>query len=193
MTNKKNKLIKESYEDCWMYILLLTTLVILLGSLKSYTFTVFNIRLTYSLLLLPLVYFLINYILKKYDYKKAVAAVAISGVLFVAFMVVIAFAMGKHLPLSSLSGEFCGYVVSGFVNITMYVFLLNNTKTPLILVFLTYLFPLVVNYMFYTLIYLNSMILDNFWSGYLITIIIQSIICFPLAIIDINIKRKKGK
>jgi len=193
MTNKKNKNIKESYEDCWMYILLLTTLVILLESLKSYTFMILNIKLTYSLLLLPLVYFLVNCILKKYEYKKAVAAIAISGVLFVSFMAIISFAIGKHLPLSSLSGEFCGYVISQFVNLTLYIFILNNTKTPWVLVFLTYLFSLVVFYMFYTLINLNVMILDNFWTGYLFTIAIQFVICLPLSIIDINVKRKKGK
>lgn len=193
MTNTKTKRRKkeELYNDCWLYILLLTTLVILLGSLKSYTFKIFGVSLTYSLLLLPLVYFLANYITKKYDYKKTIAAIAISGVMSVCFVAIMSFALGKNLMLSSLSGEFCAYVVSQFINLTIYQFLLNNTDSPGILIFLTYLFSLIVYYMFYTLIYLNMIILDNFWEGYLLTIAIQFFVCIPIAIIDKLTKRGK--
>lgn len=174
-----------------MYILLLTTLVILLESLKSYTFKIFGVYLTYSLFLLPFIYFLANYITKKYDYKKTVAAIAISGVMSICFPTIMAFALGKSITLSNLSGEFCAYVISQFVNLTIYLFLQNNTKTPGILLFLTYLFSLIIYYMFYTLIYLNMIILDNFWEGYLITIFIQFFICIPITIIDKLIKRGK--
>lgn len=193
MTNTKTKRRKkeELYNDCWLYILLLTTLVILLGSLKSYTFKIFGVSLTYSLLLLPLVYFLANYITKKYDYKKTIAAIAISGVMSVCFVAIMSFALGKNLMLSSLSGEFCAYVVSQFINLTIYQFLLNNTDSPGILIFLTYLFSLIVYYMFYTLIYLNMIILDNFWEGYLLTLAIQFFVCIPIAIIDKLTKRGK--
>ena len=112
---KKKKKDEIIYNDCWMYILLLTTLVILIESLKSYNFKIFGVYLTYSVFLLPLVYFLANYITKKYDYKKTIAAISISGVISVCFPVVMAFAMGKTITLSSLSGEFCAYVTSQFV------------------------------------------------------------------------------
>lgn len=190
MTNIKNRKKEEPiYNDCWMYILLLTTLVILLESLKSYMFKIHGVYLSYSLLLLPLIYFLANYITKKYDYKKTVAAIAISGVMSICFVAIMSFAMGKQLMLSNLSGEFCAYVVSQFVNLTIYLFLLNNTKAPIILIYLNYLFSLIVYYMFYTLIYLNMIILDNFWEGYLITLLIQFFICIPIAIVDKKIKR----
>ena len=186
MTKKKNELI---YNDCWMYILLLTTLVILLESLKNYTFQIAGVNLTYALFFLPLVYFIVNYICKKYDYKKAIAAIAISGVIFVCFIAIMSFALGERLILSNISGEFCGYVCSQFVNLTIYTFLLNNTKSPFILVFLNYMFALIIYYMFYTLIYLNMIILDDFWTGYFITLGIQFIICLPLTVLDKRIKR----
>ena len=43
--NKKNEL----YDDSWIYILLLTTLAILLESLKSYTFKISGVNITYSI------------------------------------------------------------------------------------------------------------------------------------------------
>lgn len=189
MTKKKEKL----YDDCWMYILLLTTLAILLESLKTYTFKVAGVRLSFSLFLLPFTYFIVNYITKRYDYKKAISAIAISGVMFVCFSAVMSFAVGERLILSSVSGEFCGYVVSHFINLTIYMFLLNNTKSPFILVLLNYLFALIVYYMFYTLIYLNMIILDNFWKGYFITLIIQGLLCIPITIVDKKVKRGREK
>lgn len=189
----KSKRKEAIYEDCWMYILLLTTLVILLESLKSYMFRIGDVYLTYSVFLLPFVYLLANYITKKYDYKKTVAAIAISGVMSVCFVAVMSFALGKQLMLSSLSGQFCGYVISQFVNLMIYTFLLNNTRCPWILIFLTYLFSLIIYYMFYTLIYLNMIVLDNFWKGYFITLAIQSIVCIIITTIDKKIKRGREK
>ena len=184
---KKKK--EEYYNDCWLYILLLTTLTILLESLKKYMFHISGVRISFSIILLPLVYLIVNYISKKYDYKKAVAAIAISGVMSVAFTATVSFALGERLILTNVSGEFCGYIISQFVNLTIYNFLLNNTKSPILLVYLNYVFSLVVFYMFYTLIYLNMIILDDFWLKYTITLVIQSVICIPITIIDKRIKR----
>ena len=190
MTKKKKE---NYYEDCWLYILLLTTLAILLESLKRYTFQVSGVRISFSIILLPIVFLLVNFIVKKYDYKKGVAAIAISAVMAVAFNATVSFALGEILILTNLTGEFCGYIVSQLVNITVYTFLLNNTKSPILLVYLNYIFSLVVFYMFYTLIYLNLIVLDNFWIKYFITLVIQSVICIPITIIDKRIKRGYSK
>ena len=186
---KKKKKEKELYDDCWLYILLLSTLVILLDSIKKYTFTCLNVNLTYSLFLLPVEYFIVAYIAKKYDYKRAIAAIAVSAVIFTSFSFIMAYFIESNYILRSISGEFCSYVVSAFVNLTIYMFLLNNTKTPQILVLFNYIFSLVVYYMFYTLIYLNMIMFDSYWTGYFITLSIQIFICIGLSIIDMNTKR----
>lgn len=188
MTKSKTKRRKEVYSDSWMYILLLTTLVILIESLKSYTFTINQVSVTYSIFLLPIIYLITNYITKKYDYKKSIVAISISGVSLVLFVAIMNFALGKTMDFSSVSGQFCGYVVSQFVNLTIYKFLLNNTNSPFFLIFLNYLFSLIVFYMFYTLIHLNMIILDDFWTGYFMVLDIQTVICFILSIIDSKIK-----
>jgi len=187
ITMKKDK--EEIYNDSWMYILLLTTTVLLLESLKNFNFTVFGTKITYSIFLLPVTYLLTNYILKKYDYKKAVSGIAISATSLVVFVFIMSFAIRERFLISSISGEFCGYVASQFISLMIYNFLINNTKTPVILVYLNYIFSLIVFYMFYTIFYLNMVVLDTFWIGYFITLGIQLFICIPIAIIDKNIKR----
>ena len=184
---KKNKIRK--YDDSWMYILLLATLTILLYSLSTYMFTLGEIELSYSLFGLPLVFFIANYITKKYNYAKTVTAISVSGVSMVLFILIMNFALGRNTTLSSMSGHFCGYVVSHFINLMIYYFLVENTKAPTLLLFLTYIFSLIVFYMVYTLIYLNFIITDGYWKGYFISLIIQGVICLVLAFVDKKIKR----
>ena len=190
---KKNISIEEKYEEFWIYILLLTTLVIFLSSLKSYTFTLMGVELTYAVFFLPLIYFVANYITKMFDYKKTVAAIAISGVMSICFLAIISFAMGKNLILTKNSADFCGYVVSQFFNLTIYQLLLANKKTTLINLFIVNLLSLIIFYLFYTLINLKELTYSSYWLGYGLTIVIQGIICIPLTILDFNVKKKENK
>ena len=56
MTKKKQE---ELYDDSWLYILLLTTLSILLESLKTYKFQLMGVSISYAIILLPIVYLLV--------------------------------------------------------------------------------------------------------------------------------------
>ncbi len=185
----RKKQLETEYNDCWIYVLLLTTLIILIQSLKSYTFTLKGCMISYNIFLIPGLYYISNFICKKYDYKKSMAAIAISGVIFVGFMVTMEFALGRGLVLSKLIGDFFGYVVSQFVNLTIYVFILNNTRGPWMLIYLNYLFSIILYYMIYTLIYLNLVIVDGYWMKYFITIGIEVVTCLPISLIDRYTKR----
>lgn len=189
MTKQKKKNKDALYNDSWIYILLLSTLVILIDSLKTYTFMIEKTSITYAVFLIPFVYLITNYITKKFDYKKSLVAISVSGVAMVLFFVIVNFALGRNINLTNISGGFCGYVISQLINLTIYTFLLENTESPFILVFLNYLFSLIVFYMFYTLIYLNMLILDNFWTEYFMILGIQTLICLPLAYLDKKIRR----
>ena len=184
---KKEK--EELYNDSWMYILLLTTLVILAESLKTYKFVLLNSEITYSVLLLPLIFLISNFITKKYGHRRTVVAISISGVVMVLYVALMSFAIGKVFMISDVSGGFCGYVISQLVNLTIYAFLLNNTKSPGLLVYANYMFSLIVFYMFYTLILLDKINLNNFWNGYFVTLLIQAIICIIITVVDKKIKR----
>ena len=190
---KKNISLEEKYEEFWIYILLLTTLVIFLSSLKSYTFKLMGVDWTYAVFFLPLIYFIANYITKMFDYKKTVAAIAISGVMSICFLAIISFAMGKNLILTKHSADFCGYVVSQFFNLTLYQFLVSNKKNTLINLFIINLLALIIFYFFYSLINIKDISYGTYWLGYGLTIVIQGIICIPLTILDFKIKKKENK
>ena len=117
---KRKKINKEEiYEDGWMYVLLLSTLVILISSLGNYKFNIGTTNLTYAIFLLPLVYFLANYITKKYGYRKTIVAISASSVSLVVFNVIMCLIVGKNINLVSISSEFSGYLISQLVNLSI--------------------------------------------------------------------------
>lgn len=177
------------YNDSWLYAILLATIIILMESLSSYEFSLKGTYLSYGIFLLPITFFVTNYVAKRYDYKKCVSGIAIAASLFVCFMGIISFALGKRLSITEFGGEFLAFIISQLVNLTIYLFLLNNTKSPIILIFFNYLFALIVYYMVYTLIYLDNTIYEGYWNSYFLTIGIQALLCIPLSIIDKFIKK----
>lgn len=188
-TKEQKEVLEVEQDGWWVYVLLLSTIVILAHSLKDYTFYVENLSLTYAIFILPVVYFVTNYITKKYGYAKSVIGIAMSGLLLVLFALVMSFVIGRNFSFYDISGEFCGYVVSQFVNLTIYQFLLVNTTGSFILTFLTYMFAFVVYYLFYTLLYMNLLVFDNYWVSYFSTLILQGILCLLLAFFDVHIKK----
>lgn len=184
---------KTVNSDSWIFMLLLTTLLILIKSVNIFSFRLLDFKLSYSLFLLPISYFLVDYIAKKYDYKKAIAAISIASVIFVCFTVIMSYLVSNKVILNTVVGEFFSFVVSQFVNLTIYMFLLNNTKSPFILVLFNYIFCIMIYYLIYTLIYFNVLSFDNYWTNFFMTIGIQTGICILLTIVDKRIERGQKK
>lgn len=176
------------YNDSWMYILLLSTIVILGESLKTYTFSLLGVNLTYVIFLLPFIFMVTNYITKKYGFKRTLTAIIISSISLIAFVLLMNFAIGKTFTISSISGGFAGYLVSQTINTMIYKFLLVNTNSPYLLVLLNYVFGYIVFYMLYAIVRMDLVIADTFWIGYFITLFIQTLMSMGLATIDKKIK-----
>ena len=185
----EEQVLEVEREGWWVYVLLLSTIVILAQSLKDYTFSFDNVTLTYSIFIIPIIYFVTNFITKKYGYSKSIIGISISGVALVVFSFLMSFVIGQDFNFYDICGGFCGYVISQFVNLTIYQYILLNTTGSFILIYLTYLFAFVVNYLFYTLIYMNLLVFDNYWVSYFATLILQGVMCFLLVFFDVNMKR----
>lgn len=183
---EKNKMVVQ---DSWLYTLLLSTLVILTESLKTYTFHINGVDLTYSLFLLPLIYLLTNYITKKFNYAKAVSAICLSAVTMTSFVIVMSIGVGITIRFNTLYAELGAYVASQIVNLFIYYFLLQNTTQPVILIILNYIFALVVYYMLYTVLDIKAVITDSYWVGYFTTLAIQAVECTIIGFVDKKIKR----
>ena len=179
---------KKLYDDSWMYILLLTTLIILTESIKGYSFNLLGYGISFSILLIPLIFIISNFITKKYKYKKTISAICISTLCLIGFLFIMCFAIGKEFLITDIIGDIGAYLAAQLINLILCNFLIYNTKPNIVLIFSTYLLSIIIFYMTYTLIYLNTMSLDNYWQIYLIAMGIDGLICIPLSIVDKLIK-----
>lgn len=179
---------KRLYDDSWMYILLLTTLIILTESIKGYTFRLFECDISFSIILIPLIFIISNFITKKYNHKKTIFAISISTLCLIGYLFIMCFAIGKEFIITDIIGDIGAYLAAQCINLILCSFLIYNTKPNVFLIFSTYLLALIIFYMTYTLIYLNTMSLDNYWQIYLIAMGIDGLICIPLSIVDQMIK-----
>lgn len=189
----KNKMTKKNLKiernDSWVYIILLSTLSIFIYSIKKYTFTIINFELNYSIIFIPLIFFLVNYILKKYNPQQALSAIIISVLVQLFFMIAIPFALNKQINHYVIFSNTASLILSEIVDLMIYDFLENNTEKPYILVLLTYLFSIVLYYLIYTLVSLNIAVADDYWIRYFTTITISFVISIPITYIDLMIKR----
>ena len=179
--NLTEEQLKDLYNDSWIYIMLLSTLVILTESLKTYTFYI-GTNISYSVLLLPLIYLLANNITKKYGFMRTIVAIAVSTLAMVLYISVMYFAIGSPFNIGMISGQVLGYAISQLVNVFIYSFILNNTKSPWILILTNYVFSLIVFYLVYTVVQANVVISYNFWTGYFVTLAIQLVECIIITV-----------
>lgn len=186
--NLTEEQLKDLYNDSWIYIMLLSTLVILTESLKTYTFYI-GTNISYSVLLLPLIFLLANNITKKYGFMRTIVAIAVSTLAMVLYISVMYFAIGSPFNIGMISGQVLGYAISQLVNVFIYSFILNNTKSPWILILTNYVFSLIVFYLVYTVVQANVVISFHFWTGYFTTLAIQLVECIIITAIDEKIKR----
>lgn len=182
------KVINRKYNDSWIYIFLLSSLVILIESAKGYTLNIFNQNITSVIFLIPFVFAVTNYITKIYGFKKGINAIIISTLSLIAYILLMNFAIGKEFILNNLIGGLLGYIISQLVNILIYKFLLLNTDSPYLLILLNYIFAYIVFYMVYTLVKLNTIVAGEFWLPYFIVLFIQTIMSIVITIIDKRIK-----
>lgn len=178
------KFITKYYSESWIYIMFLTTLTIFMTSLDTYTFTIFNTTLSYGLILLPLTFYLVMYITRKYRFLEGVLSIIISSVLLLAFSYIMSVVAGIDYNFQEVSVLLFSYMFSQLINIFLYYFLVNNTKVPFLLILLNLFFSLVVYQFVYVIISLDLVITTNYWITYFITIIIQLVISIFIALIE---------
>lgn len=186
--NLTEEQLKDLYNDSWIYIMLLSTLVILTESLKTYTFYI-GTNISYSVLLLPLIYLLANNITKKYGFTRTIIAITVSTLAMILYISVMYFAIGSPFNIGMISGQVLGYAISQLVNLFIYSFIINNTKAPWLLILINYMFSLIVFYLVYTIVQADVVISYHFWTGYFITLGVQLVECVLITAIDEKIKR----
>ena len=158
------------------YIFLLIAFSLFFVCLHSFNLYAFDIELNYSIFILPILFFLIDVILKEVGYSYGIAALVLSAAfIFVAYMYLdilfnIEFNMIKYI------GVVLAYSVSQFLNLSIYYYMLDNYRTPYFFVVVNFIFSILIYNMIYMLFSLGLVFSDGFWSSYLIVVALQTLI-----------------
>ena len=174
---------KEEFNDK-VYILLLSSILILIESLKEYILNIHYINIPYSILLLPFTYYLVHYIYKKSNYKKSMVAILISTLVVFLFEYLMAFSLHESFSILTIGGELCAYFISQIIGIHIYHFMKNNTKLSFLLVYLDYLLSLIIFYLIQILFQLDSWNLDTFKTQYFPILLVSIFICISFSFIE---------
>ncbi len=195
--------ITKYYSESWIYIMLLTTLTIFMTSLDSYTFIFLNTTLSYGIFLLPLVFYIVMYIVRKYRFLDGLLSVIISSVLLLLFSYIMSLVAAVEFNFQEVSILLFSYMFAQLINIFIYYFLVNNTKIPFTLILLNLFFASVIYQFIYVIISLDLLITESYWMAYFITLGIQLVVSLFITTIEylqlkelykkINTKRKTKK
>jgi len=171
------------------YSFLLCAAVVFLYSLHNFTINYSGIELNLMYLLFPIVYFMSNVTTKEIGYRCGVKAVIISTItlfFFVSFSDF--FVSGSFNIVHSLSITFA-YAVSQAVNLSIYYYLLVNTRLPIATVIINYVFSLLIYNMICMLFSYNMAFTDTFWLEYILLVLFQSSLSIVLSILDGIVER----
>ena len=180
----KKRVVKKEEIGSWVYILLLTSVTILGWVLGKFDFSIGKTTLTIAVFAYPFRYFIANIITKKYGYKEAMNGISYSACLLLLFAIV-ASLFGQHdVDYVPLTGELFGYMLSQMINLSIYYYLLINTKDDKIPYLGSYISAMLVDTLVSMLFASRLVVLASFWRTYFVTILIQAIISIFLIYFD---------
>ena len=180
----KKRVVKKEEVGSWVYILLLTSVTILGWVLGKFDFSIGKTTLTIAVFAYPFRYFIANIITKKYGYKETMNGISYSACLLLLFAIV-ASLFGQHdVDYVPLTGELFGYMLSQMINLSIYYYLLINTKNDKITYLGSYIAAMLVDTLVSMLFASRLVVLASFWKTYFVTILIQAIISIFLIYFD---------
>lgn len=188
---KDNKKIvdKDIVELMGAYIFLLASCLLLVQILDNFKVTILYVDTTYKMLMFPVLFFITNAITKKFGFRSATKSIVIAtfaGFIFSAFLNIL---LLNKIDVFITLGDLIGFLVAMFINLSIYYYLLINTKMTVFPIIATYTFSLLINNLTSMLFKYNMIYSEFFWQEYLILIIVQLILVLPLSVIDNKIKR----
>lgn len=180
----KKRVVKKEEVGSWVYILLLTSVTILGWVLGKFDFSIGKTTLTIAVFAYPFRYFIANIITKKYGYKETMNGISYSACLLLLFAIV-ASLLGQHdVDYVPLTGELFGYMLSQMINLSIYYYLLINTKNDKMPYLGSYITAMLVDTLVSMLFASRLVVLASFWKTYFVTILIQAIISIFLIYFD---------
>lgn len=173
-------------------ILLLSSFTYLFSILISYTFIYKTNHITYATFILPILFLVLNYIIKNNSSKDSLFTIISSLLVLLFLTVLVNFTLGSTIDFISIFKLMGILFLVEFINIILYKFFEKKTNLSYIILFIHYLILFIVFDFIYILFYINTFTFSYFIKNYITLIIIEVILSFIFGLLDkLIIKRKK--
>ncbi len=179
---KRKKAVEQ--ESLSIYVFFLTALAIFVNVLRGISIDIDLYSVSLCVFLYPVVFYVLNMIIKKFGYHKGLEAMFISAGVMILFMIISGFIFHKEITIMTYLGFVVSYISSCFIDLIIYYYLFMNTVVPKIALFTNYLFVVMINEIVYLTFTLNGVLANDFWMVFVLEVGIQSIIAFILTIYD---------
>ncbi len=190
---KDLELEKEVKNLAFGYIFLMVSFIIFFVVLHSFNFYLFDTKLNYSIFILPFILFMEDAILKEVGYKYGVEALVFSSIILFLTSIGTDYILNVDFDLVKHIGIVLAYIISQFVNMLIYYYMLDNYRTPYFFVVANMMFSILIYNMFYMLFSLGLVFTSDFWYSYTIVAIIQTLLSMICGILLNIIKQGVDK
>ena len=173
---KKNKI----KEDRLVYLLLLSSFLILFITLEKYTFTIKETSITYSYLIVPILLLITNIIYKRLKLNELLKIIILSLIVLLVFITIINFSLGLTTNFNELIRPIISLIISIIINIIILTLTIKKYKSIYLLILLNYLFSIIT----YNIIYQLFLRTNIDYTYYMILLPIELFIVIIISIID---------
>lgn len=190
---KKEEIIKEqeiTVKQLYRaYTFLLCATLMFLYASRQLFIEYSQVKISVMSMLFPSVYFLSCITNKDLGYKEGIKAVIISTVVLLTYGSLTNYIITGDFQFMSIISIGLGYFMTQSVCLSIYNYFLVNTRLPIFLVIVNYIFCCLVFNMIYMLFNYRGAMTDSFWLEYLLLIIIQTAFSIVLGIVDSAVER----
>ena len=190
---KKEEIIKEqeiTVKQLYRaYTFLLCALLMFLYSARQIFVDYDAVKISVMSALFPTVYFLSCAINKDLGYKEGVKAVIISTIVLLTYGSLTNYFITGSFEITSIISIGLGYFMTQSVCLSIYNFFLVNTRLPIFIVIVNYMFCCLIFNMIYMLFNYRGAMTDSFWLEYALLVLIQTVFAIVLGIMDSAIER----
>ncbi len=190
---KKEEIIKEQEITVKQlfrtYTFLLCAALMFLYSARLIFFNYNQVNISVMSMLFPALYFLSCAINKDLGYKEGVLAVVISTIVLLTYGSITNYFITGSFQFMSIISISLGYFMTQSVCLSIYNYFLVNTRLPIFIVIVNYMFCCLIFNMIYMLFNYRGAMTDSFWLEYILLVLIQIVFAIVLGIVDSAIER----
>jgi len=175
---------KNKNQDSLIYILLLSSFIILFNAIQTYNIDIYNITISSSYLLLPIIFYIQNIMFNKFSTINNIFSILVSMFLSLIFIYTMDFILEKTLIIEELPLEIIILMITSYINLLCFKTIRNRINEPYILILANYLLVNIIYHLVNIIFTIDNIVFKYYFKEYFLILFIQLLIIIIISAID---------